>query len=225
MAKKTTLDHADLSHIAESLRPLAVPVESLTLDPANARHHPEPNLEAIKGSLALYGQLKPIVVRKDTGVVVAGNGTLEAARALGWTHVAAVVEHMSAVEAAGFAITDNRTAELAEWNFEELSHQLRALRDDGVNLNALGWADHELNPLLQAEWTPPSVDESVGGGDEGGKENKGHAIHFNPQQYAVVAQAMREYRQANAGEKVGDAECLARICAGFSAAVVLGVEA
>ena len=36
---------ADLAHIAEPLRPLAVPCTALSLDPANARHA-GPNLEA-----------------------------------------------------------------------------------------------------------------------------------------------------------------------------------
>lgn len=48
----TTADSLD--HITESLRPLAVPIASLTLDPANARRHPEKNLGAVEASLRLY---------------------------------------------------------------------------------------------------------------------------------------------------------------------------
>ena len=61
----------------------SVAIDTLTLDPANARKHDEKNLSAIKGSLARFGQQKPIVVDHN-GVVIAGNGTLEAAMALGW---------------------------------------------------------------------------------------------------------------------------------------------
>ncbi len=63
-----------------------VAVASLAFDPANARKHDEANLKAIAGSLNLFGQRKPIVVTK-AGVVVAGNGTLEAAKSLGWTEI------------------------------------------------------------------------------------------------------------------------------------------
>ncbi len=115
----------DLTHIAEPLRSLAVPCDRLTLDSANARKHGGPNLEAIKGSLATYGQRKPIVARRGTGTVIAGNGTLEAARALGWTHLAVVFTDDDALTAAGFAIADNRTAELAEWDTEVLDRLLR----------------------------------------------------------------------------------------------------
>jgi DNA modification methylase len=126
-----------LSHIAEQLRPLAVPLADLVLDPANARKHPEDNLEAIKGSLVVYGQRKPVVVNKRTGAVEAGNGTVEAARALGWTHVAAVYVDDDSATAAGFAIADNRSAELAKWDQEALDKLLAELKVDDSRLQQM----------------------------------------------------------------------------------------
>lgn len=123
--KQENAQAEDFPYIAESLWPLAVLCDELTLDPANARKHDERNLDAIKGSLAVYRQVKPVVVRRDNNVVVAGNGTLQAARALGWTHVAAVFVDMDAATAAGFAIADNRTAELSEWDVAALEALLR----------------------------------------------------------------------------------------------------
>ena len=86
----------------------------MTLDPANARKHPERNLEVIKSSLRDFGQRKPIIVRRDGMIVEAGNGTLAAAKALGWTQIAAVVVDDDALTATRFGIVDNRSAELAE---------------------------------------------------------------------------------------------------------------
>lgn len=51
----------DLGHIAAPLRPLAIPIATLALDPANARRNPERTLSAVE---ATYGQRKPVVVRK-----------------------------------------------------------------------------------------------------------------------------------------------------------------
>ena len=65
----------------------SIEIDKLTPDPANVRKHDARNLEAIMNSLATFGQRKPIVVAKGTEgqlVVMAGNGTLEAARSLGW---------------------------------------------------------------------------------------------------------------------------------------------
>lgn len=61
-------------------------VADLALDPANARKHSDKNLAAIKASLTRFGQQKPIVI-DSSGVVRAGNGTLAAAKALGWAEI------------------------------------------------------------------------------------------------------------------------------------------
>lgn len=127
----------DLSYIAESLRPLAVPIDSIDVDPANARKHGEGNMSAIRASLRVYGQRKPVVVNKRTNTVEAGSGSLEAARELGWTHIAAVFMDDDAMTAAGFAIADNRSAELAEWDQGALEATLRSLVVDDADLKKM----------------------------------------------------------------------------------------
>ena len=127
----------DLSHIAEQLRPLAVPCSQLIPDPANARRHPEANLAALQGSLRVYGQSKPVVVNRRTGAIEAGNGALEAALALGWSHLAAVYVDDDPLTAVGFSIADNRTAELAEWDREALDKLLGEIRTDDPLLDRM----------------------------------------------------------------------------------------
>lgn len=125
---------ADLSYIVEALRAYAVPIGDMVTDPANARKHDEKNLQAIKASLRVYGQRQPIVVNKRTGHVEAGNGRLEAALALGWSHIAAVYVDDDPTTAAGFSIADNRTAELAEWDPEALDSLLRTIQTEDQEL-------------------------------------------------------------------------------------------
>lgn len=126
-----------LSYIAEQLRPLAVPIADLVPDPANARKHGDANMSAIKGSLRVYGQRKPVVVNKRNNVVEAGNGTLQAAIALKWTHVAAVFVDDDPSTAAGYAISDNRTAELAEWDEGALGQLLQELDTNDAELQSM----------------------------------------------------------------------------------------
>lgn len=142
-------------YIAESLRPLAVPIDTLMPDAANARRHSERNLEAIKASLARFGQRAPIVVQRDGMIVRAGNGRLEAAKSLGWTHIAAVIVDDSSVDAVAFAIADNRTAELAEWDTETLATLLDSLPQD-VKIDT-GFTDADMADMLK-ELTPPNFD-------------------------------------------------------------------
>jgi ParB-like chromosome segregation protein Spo0J len=115
-----------------------VHIDSLILDPGNARKHNEKNIEAIKGSLARWKQQKPIVVSKDN-VVIAGNGTLTALRALGKTEVWIARTELSGAEAIAYALADNRTAELASWDDEVLGKSLQALREDGFDIGEIGF--------------------------------------------------------------------------------------
>jgi hypothetical protein len=113
-------------------------VSELNFDPRNARKHPDANLEALMSSLTQFGQRKPIVITKD-GTVVAGNGTLDAAMRLGWTEIDTVEipADWDSKKVAAFALADNRTAELAQWDARELLDQLEELSD--FDMNSLGF--------------------------------------------------------------------------------------
>jgi len=127
----------ELSHITEALRPLAIPIADLQFDPANARMHDDANLDAIRGSLSTYGQRKPIVVNRRTGFVEAGNGTLQGALSLGWTHLAVVYVDDDPSAAAGFSIADDQSAALATWDKEKLAALLELTAEDDERLNAM----------------------------------------------------------------------------------------
>ena len=55
-----------------------VPIDTLALDPANARSHGDENMAAIVGSLQRFEQVEPLVVQAGTGRVIGGNGRLVA---------------------------------------------------------------------------------------------------------------------------------------------------
>ncbi len=141
-------------YINEDLRPLAVPIDTLIHDPKNARKHSQRNIDAIKVSLSEDGQHSTILVWAQTEeqggarVIMAGNGTIEAARALGWTHIAANVKpYASEKHAIAAAIRDNRTAELAEWDYIALPELLTEFNDEEFQ-NTLGWTNKEISELL-----------------------------------------------------------------------------
>jgi DNA modification methylase len=131
-------------------------IADLTLDPNNARQHDEKNLKAIMGSLKEFGQRKPIVIT-EAGTIVAGNGTVEAAKRLGWLEieVVRVPSDWTDAQVKAFAIADNRTAELANWNQEVLTSQLLELEAEGWELAEFGFESLEmpadLNEALEDE--------------------------------------------------------------------------
>ncbi len=127
-----------------------VKIDTLTLDPANVRRHPANNLDAIKASLTRFGQQRPVLVN-DKGIIIAGNGTVMAAKALGWDHINIVRTALQGSEATAYAIADNRTAELAEWDDDALAQQLAALQIEDEELaRAAGFTEKEIAALAEA---------------------------------------------------------------------------
>jgi ParB-like chromosome segregation protein Spo0J len=129
---------------------IEVAVDNLSFDPSNARKHNLRNIEAIKASLAKFGQQKPIVISREN-VVVAGNGTLEAAKQLGWQTVQAVRTSLTGTQLVSYGIADNRTGELAEWHTDVLGSLLQAIsREDADLALATGYTDKEIAALISA---------------------------------------------------------------------------
>ncbi len=125
---------------APSLKIESVPLASIRLDPQNARAHNARNLATIKNSLQRFGQQKPIVITAE-GMVIAGNGTLLAAQALGWKSIAVVRTRLTGAAARGYALVDNRSGELASWDSDRLLEQLGSLPPELARL--LDFTDEE----------------------------------------------------------------------------------
>jgi DNA modification methylase len=131
--------------IAADLLPLAVPITTLRLDPANLRDHGDRSIESIIASFGEFGQNKPIVVDED-GTVIAGNGTLEAVTKMGWKRLAVVRVKMDPSQRLGYAIADNKTAEHSTWNEEALKAALLGMADE--MREAAGFSDGDLAKLM-----------------------------------------------------------------------------
>lgn len=131
----------------------------LTSDPANRRKHTPRNVGMIVDALHKVGAARSIVIDEDN-VVLAGNATLDAAAEAGITKlqivdadgetvIAVRRSNLTADQKRALAIYDNRTAELAEWDTD----QLRADLDAGLDLSQFFHED-ELAALLAAAVEP-----------------------------------------------------------------------
>ena len=138
----------EVHNIAEALVKLAVPNDSIKVDPANVRRHPDHNMEAIKRSLDYYGQRIPVVVNKATGYIEAGNARWEAAKALGWDMIAAVFIEDDPSTALGYAIMDNQSAILAEWDYPALKDALEGLDTGDFDMDLTGFDNKALEILM-----------------------------------------------------------------------------
>ena len=125
-----------------------VPVNSISQDPANLRKHGERNIDAIVASLRKFGQQHPIVI-DSKGIILSGNGRYMAAVKLGWHEIEVVESSLTGSSATAYAIADNRTAELAEWDTTALAETLRALQSEEFDTDAAGYSESEIDALVE----------------------------------------------------------------------------
>ena len=149
-------------HGAEEFRPLLRPIAELTPDPDNARTHSERNVATVKASLATFGQHRVAVCAGIQGqnVVMIGNAMLQAARELGWTHLAAIVTDDEPETARLRALVDNRSGDAeigSAWDFSRLADAITEADNGAWDLSALGWTEDERRQL--ATWTPGGESE------------------------------------------------------------------
>jgi site-specific DNA-methyltransferase (adenine-specific) len=131
--------------IIDGLKPLATSIEKLKLLPGNPRRG---NIEAVAKSLDAFGQRKPIVALTD-GTIIAGNHTLQAAQSLGWTEIAVVFVEDDEATAKAYALADNRTAELGDYDNQALADLISDVQLlDKELFQATGWNNDDLLQIL-----------------------------------------------------------------------------
>lgn len=143
--RRNTCNNQD--YIISQLREHATPVDELKVDPANANTHSERNMRAIMDSMQEFGQ-RQVIVARENGTVIAGNGRLEAARKMGWSHIACVKVDDDDITAMRYAIADNRSGELSEWDEDTLARTLQAVESEHGSLDGLGFDQSDLDDLL-----------------------------------------------------------------------------
>jgi DNA modification methylase len=72
-----------------------------------------------------------------------------AAVKLGWSDIEVVESSLTGSAATAYAIADNRTAELAEWDTTALAETLRALQSEEFDTAAAGYSDGEIDALVE----------------------------------------------------------------------------
>lgn len=140
--------------IPVTLRPLEVPVGELRPYAANPRNG---DTEALRASLEAHGQYRPVVVRKGTGEILAGNHTYAAAVELGWDRIAATFVDVDEDEAKRIVLVDNRTSDLAGYDDGALVALLQSLPDTAGTGFAAGDLERLLSDIAPLEPAAPEA--------------------------------------------------------------------
>lgn len=105
-------------------------------------------VEAVAESIRSFGFNVPIICDQNL-VIVAGHTRLKAAQKLGLLKVPVIIVEMDDAKRRAFAVADNKTAELADWDFPKLKEVLEELRTEDIEIKSLGFSDEEIRRLLR----------------------------------------------------------------------------
>lgn len=131
----------------------------------NSRLHSAEQIAAVCASIREFGFTNPILLGAG-GVIIAGHGRFEAARALGMTSIPAIrLAHLTKDQERALVIADNKIAEGSTWDEARLREELRALEAAEFDLGLMGFGAKELDDLL-AEVEGSSTVDLIGDPDE-----------------------------------------------------------
>lgn len=122
-------------------------LDEIQQHPQNVRIHTKRNLDVIKKSLSEWGQYKPILVQKSTMYILAGNGTYQAACALGWEEMDCNIIDVTDEQAKAILIADNRSSDLSQMDEKAVLDLLQEFDADLLDLT--GYDDKELDNMLK----------------------------------------------------------------------------
>ncbi len=116
---------------------------------------------AVAASIREFGFRQPIVVDTD-GVIICGHTRYKAAVQLGLEKVPVhTAKDLTPEQIKAYRIADNKTGELAEWNYDLLPIELGELQSCNYDLGLLGFDAEDLAKLLD-----PGVNEGLTDPDE-----------------------------------------------------------
>ena len=124
-----------------------VRIDKLQPHHKNPRHN-DHAVDSIANSIKRFGFTSPIIANKD-GTILAGHTRWKSAKKLNLDTVPVVYVDLSPVDAELLMIADNKLGEKADWNTDQLSSLLMDLKEQGEDLDVLGFEQHELDELLE----------------------------------------------------------------------------
>jgi ParB-like chromosome segregation protein Spo0J len=126
----------------------------------NARTHSPEQINQLAASIREFGFTNPVLVTAD-GMIVAGHGRVEAAKAMGIAMVPTIVvgAGWSSAQLRAYVLADNQLALNAGWDDDLLKQELSDLAAANFNLDLIGFDAELVAGLLAAEPTDGLADE------------------------------------------------------------------
>lgn len=124
-----------------------IPIGSIKEYERNARIN-DKAVDKVKESIKEFGFQSPIILDKNK-TIIAGHTRLKAAKELGYKKVPCIIaENLTPTQVKAFRLADNKTAEIAEWDYDILPDELKALSECGYDLELIGFTSAELDEII-----------------------------------------------------------------------------
>jgi DNA modification methylase len=124
-------------------------------------NNPRKNKQAVDkvaASIQEFGFKVPILIDKNM-IIIAGHTRYKAAKKLQLKEIPTIkVEDLTHKQIKALRIADNKTGEIAEWDFELLLIELEELKTDGFNLELTGFDLSEIESLID-EYKPEEIED------------------------------------------------------------------
>jgi DNA modification methylase len=118
--------------------------------PHNPRHN-DHAVDAVAASIREFGFRQPLVLDEDN-VIVVGSTRYKAALKLGLHEVPVhVATGLTPAQLKAYRIADNKTADLADWDYQLLVQEIAQLQQADFDLDLVGFSPQELQELFPSE--------------------------------------------------------------------------
>lgn len=122
-------------------------------------------VESVANSIKEFGFKIPLVISSEN-VIVCGHTRVKAARLLGLDKVPCIVaDDLTPEQLKAFRVADNKTGELAEWDFEALEKELSELTAFDFDMSAFGFdivdLDYSFDDVQVEEYKEPKKKQVI----------------------------------------------------------------
>jgi hypothetical protein len=104
-------------------------------------------VDAVAKSIKSFGFNVPILCDQQF-TIIAGHTRWKAAKKIGMKSVPVIMLELSEAQRDSFAVADNKTGEIADWDYPKLRKILEKLKCKKIDLPSLGYSPGELQALL-----------------------------------------------------------------------------